>query len=216
MRSDNTTARHAATCETRGLAALRPPGMSDKTCSLTFRSRRSAEGFLNQCFRPAPEGSDASRFIIPDSVRGHDCGLTVSYLCECLSEGGNGKAARTDRLGSMVDSGSEALEGILQRAVHEVGVDLGGRQVPVTEGPLDNQNVPGPTVEVGGEGVPKPMRAELLVDPRGLEPILEPPGHLALAEPFPVVGEEHGSAFSVALASAFDQVTPQEGAQGGL
>src|SRR3990172_3210233 len=106
--------------------------MSDKTCSLTFRSRRSAEGSVNQCFRPASQGFDAARIIVCGCVRGRDCGLTVSCLCHCLSEGGNGKAARMDRLVSMVGCGSEALEGVLQSAVHEVGVDLGGRQVPVT------------------------------------------------------------------------------------
>ena len=125
MRSDNTTARHAATRETRVLAASPGLGMSDKTCSLTFRSRRSAEGSLNQCFRPAPEGSDAARIIACGCVRGRDCRLTVSFLCYCLSEGGNGKAARMDRLAFMVGGGSEAFEGVLQRAVHKVGVDLG-------------------------------------------------------------------------------------------
>ena len=75
-----------------------------------------------QCFRPAPEGSDAARIIACGCVRGRDCRLTVSFLCHCLSEGGNGKAARVDRLASMVGGGSETLEGVLQRAVHKVDV----------------------------------------------------------------------------------------------
>ena len=66
-------------------------------------------------------------------------------------------------------SGSEPFEGILKGVVDQVGVDLGGRQVPVPERPLDYQDVAGAAVEVGGEGVPQGVRAEFLVDPRRLE-----------------------------------------------
>ena len=64
--------------------------------------------------------------------------------------------------------------------------------------------------------MPQGVRAELLVDPRRLEPVIEPPGHLALRQPRIAVGQEQRPAFTVAAAAALLQAGPQEGAQRGL
>ena len=127
-----------------------------------------------------------------------------------------------DRL-SLVNRSLEEFEGLLQLAVHEVGVDQSCSKIAVAEGTLDYQDVPGSTVEVGGEGVPEGMWAEFLIDARSCKPVLQPPGDLTLAEPLAAVGEEQGSAFSVTPActtcvaagrpaSALCQVRSEEGA----
>ena len=216
MMSDNTGATRKRDRQGRGVTAFQFAGMSDKTCSLTFLNPRSAEGFINQCFPPAYEGSDASRFTPTDCVQGRDCGLTVSCLCECLSGGGNGKAVRADRVFPMEGSALEPLDSVLESSVDQVGIDLRGGKVPVAQGALDHQDIPGAAVEVGGESVAKPMRAELFFDPRCPEPLVEPSGHLALAETAPAVGEEKRPAFLVAETTALFEVSAQEGAKGGL
>jgi len=212
MMSDNTGATRKRDRQGRGVTAFQFTVMSDKTCSLTFLNPRSAEGFINQCFLPAYEGFNASRFIPSDCVRGRYCELTVSCLCDCLCKGGNGKAAHADRFFPAL----EPLDSVLESSVDQVGIDLRGGKVPVAQGALDHQDIPGAAVEVGGESVAQRMRAELLFDPRRPEPLVEPSGHLALAETGPAVGEEKRPAFPVAETSALFEVAAQEGAKGGL
>ena len=130
----------------------------------------------------------------------------------CLSNYWKRKAARMDRLAHVSGYSLEALEGILQLAIHEVGVDQRCGEVAVTKGSLNHQDVPCSAVEVSGEGMSERMWAELLVDTRGFEPVVESPGNLSLAEPLTSVGEEHCLAFSVAGASAHSKVGSQEGA----
>ena len=129
----------------------------------------------------------------------------------CLSKYWKRKAARVDRLG-LVSGYLEALEGVLELAVHEMGVDQRRREIAVTKGSLDYQDVSGSAVEVSSKGMPEGMWAELLIDTCRLEPILQPPGDLSLAEPLTPVGVEQGLAFSVAGASAHSKVGSQEGA----
>ncbi len=130
----------------------------------------------------------------------------------CLSKYWKREAARMDRLALATGYGSEALECVLQLAVHEVGINQRCGEVTVTTGSLNHQDVPCSVVEVGSEGMSERMWAELLVDTRRLEPVVEPPGNLALAEPLTSVGEEQGLAFSVARPSALCQVGSQKGA----
>ncbi len=62
---------------------------------------QAAETFVNQSFRSSPEGSIAAQLTFGNGVQGGQgahCQLTVSGFCECLSWGGNRKAAPKDRL----------------------------------------------------------------------------------------------------------------------
>ncbi len=130
----------------------------------------------------------------------------------CLSKYWKRKAARMDRLAQVSGYSLEALEGILKLAIHQVGVDQRCGEVAVPKGSLDYQDVPCSAVEVSSEGMAERMWAELLIDTCRLEPVVEPPGDLSLAEPPTPVGKEHCLAFSVAGASALCQVGSQEGA----
>ena len=72
-------------------------------------------------------------------------------------------------------------------------------------------------VEVGGEGVPQGVRAELFVDPSlpgASDRAAWTPGAPTGASV--AVGEKQRPAFAVALAAALLQVGAQKGAQGGL
>lgn len=73
---------------------------------------------------------------------------------------------------------SEPFEGFFESAIDEVGVNLGRRNVAVAEGTLDDQQVAGGVVEVGGEGVTKAVGRKGLPDARLGQPVLEPVGHL--------------------------------------
>gem|GEM_PF-6675329 len=129
---------------------------------------------------------------------------------------GKEQAARVDRLALAFGCCSKEFEGVLQCTIHEVSVDDGGRHIPMSEGTLDNQDVPGSTVEMGSEGVSERMRTQLLVNACGRKPVLKPSGYLSSAEPLAAIGDEESPTFSISQTSAFDQVSPQEGAQGGL
>ena len=88
---------------------------------------------VNRSFRLPSEGLGAVRTTPVNCVQGGDCQLIVSGLSECLFLGGNGKAAPKDRLipGSIR---LQPFEGV----VDQVSVNLGGREVPVTQRPLDH------------------------------------------------------------------------------
>jgi hypothetical protein len=73
-----------------------------------------------------------------------------------------------------VDGGLNPLEGFFQSAVHEVGVDLGGGDVPVPQGALNDQQVVGGAVQVGGKSVPQPMRRQVLIDAGLFQPVADP------------------------------------------
>ena len=146
-----------ATCgdvpERRGFLAIPRAERSDKACSRTFRHPPAAETFVNKSFRSTLEGSHAVQLTFGDCVQGGDCQLTVPSFRECLSGSGNEKAPPKDRLIPGPGCRLQPFEGLLKRVVDEVGVDLGGREVPVPERTLHDQDVACPTVEVGGEGV---------------------------------------------------------------
>ena len=129
----------------------------------------------------------------------------------CLSKYWKRKAARMDRLAYVLGC-LETFEGVLQFAVHEVRVDQGCGEIPVPKSSLDDQDVPCSAVEVSSEGMSERMRAQLFVDTRGFEPILQSPGDLSLAESLSKVREEQGLALSVSGASAHSKVGSQEGA----
>ncbi len=216
MMADNTMATCGDVPERRGFLAIPRAERSDKACSRTFRNPPAAETFVNKSFRSTLEGSHAVQLTFGDCVQGGDCQLTVPSFRECLSGSGNEKAPPKDRLIPGPGCRLQPFEGLLERVVDEVGVDLGGREVPVPERTLHDQDVACPTVEVGGEGVAQSVGAQLLVDPRGPEPVIEPPGYLALGEARAAVREEQRPAVAGALAPALVQVGAQEGAQRGL
>ncbi len=64
----------------------------------------------------------------------------------------------------IVLTGSESFEGLLKGSVHQVGIDLRGRDIPVSERPLDHENIGGGRIQVGGEGVAQAVRADSLID----------------------------------------------------
>ncbi len=138
MMADNTRAAYGDVPDTRGFPPLFSAGMSDKTCSLTFKNPpREAEGFVNPSFRLPWEGSDAVRLAPTHCVQGGDCQVTVPSLCECLSQRGNEKAAPQDRSFPATCEDSEPLDGVLEGVVDQVRIDLGGREVAMPERPLD-------------------------------------------------------------------------------
>jgi len=116
-----------------------------------------------------------------------------------------------DRLGLLSGWRSEAFEGALQLAVHEVGVDQRCGEITVAEGSLNHQDVPCSAVEVSSEGVSEGVRAELPVNACGIEPILQPPGDLSLAKPPASVGEEQCPASAIIQLSALCEVGSEEG-----
>ena len=126
----------------------------------------AAETFVNQSFRSSPEGSIAAQLTFGDCVQRGYCRLTVSSFCECRSRGGNERAALEDRSFPTTFADSESFEGVLEGVVDQVGVDLRGGEVPVSEGPFDHQDIAGAAVEVGGEGVPQTVGTDALADAR--------------------------------------------------
>lgn len=91
--------------------------------------------------------------------------------------------------------GSEAFEGFFELTVHEVGIYLGGGHVAMPQGPLHHEQVVGRAVEVGGEGMPQPVRRQFLFDPGLPQPVGEPVGNLPLAESAVPVRQEQGFHF---------------------
>ena len=92
---------------------------------------QAAETFVNQSFRSSPEGSIAAQLTFGDCVQGGDgahCQLTVSGFCECLSWGGNRKAAPKDRLISGPAYRLEPFEGVLEGGVDQVGACTPGNR----------------------------------------------------------------------------------------
>ncbi len=135
---------------------------------------QTAETFVNQSFRSSPEGSIAAQLTFGNGVQGGQgahCQLTVSGFCEWRSWGGNRKAAPKDRLISGPAYRLEPFEGVLEGVLDQVGVDLGGGEVPVPKRPFDHQDIAGAAVEVGGEGVAQGVGTEALVDTRLAEPV---------------------------------------------
>ena len=126
----------------------------------------AAETFVNQSFRSSPEGSGAVQLTFGDCVQGGYCRLTVSSFCECRSRGGNERAALEDRSFPTTFADSESFDSFLEGVVDQVGVDLRGGEVPVSEGPFDHQDIAGAAVEVGGEGVPQTVGTDALADAR--------------------------------------------------
>ena len=114
---------------------------------------QGAETFVNKSFWSSREGSTAARLTFGDCVQGGSCRLTVSSFCEYLSMGGNEKAALADRSSPTTFADSELFEGVVEGVVDQVGVDLGGREIPVSEGSLDHQDVARAAVKMGGEKV---------------------------------------------------------------
>ncbi len=176
----------------------------------------AAETFVNQSFRSSPEGSGAVQLTCGDCVQGGYCRLTVSSFCECRSRGGNERAALEDRSFPTTFADSESFDSVLEGVVDQVGVDLRGGEVPVSEGPFDHQDIAGAAVEVGGEGVPQTVGTDALADARLSQPVLDAVGDLPRRQARSAVGEEQRPAFAIALAAALVQVGAQEGAQRGL
>ena len=176
----------------------------------------AAETFVNQSFRSSPEGSGAVQLTCGDCVQGGYCRLTVSSFCECRSRGGNERAALEDRSFPTTFADSESFDSFLEGVVDQVGVDLRGGEVPVSEGPFDHQDIAGAAVEVGGEGVPQTVGTDALADARLSQPVLDAVGDLPRRQARAAVGEEQRPAFAIALTAALVQVDAEEGAQRGL
>lgn len=205
--SDNTRAIQKRERQSRGFTAFQFAGMSDKTCSLTFRKPQEWEISVNRFFPSPMMLRSDDPIMIRNCVQARHCESTVTQHCHRLSEAWNENAAPKDRCIPGPEGRSQPFDGILEHPVHKVGVDLGGRQVSVPEGPLYNQDVTGSAVEVGGERMPQGVGCELFFDPRGFEPVFEPSGNLTLAKARPAIGEEQRPAFSVALAAALFEIT---------
>ena len=174
---------------------------------------------ITQSFRSSPEGSIAAQLTFGNGVQGGQgahCQLTVSGFCECLSWGGNRKAAPKDRLISGPAYRLEPFEGVLEGVVDQVGVDLGGREIPVPKRPFDHQDIAGAAVEVGGKGVPQTVGTDALVDTRPSQPVLDSVGDLPCRQTRATIREKQRRALTVALRAALVQVEAQEGAQRGL
>jgi hypothetical protein len=65
---------------------------------------------------------------------------------------------------SLKDNRLKPYEVFFKLAVHKVGVNLGGRYVPVPQGALNDQQVVGGAVEQCGKGVPRAERRQALTD----------------------------------------------------
>lgn len=74
---------------------------------------------------------------------------------------------------------SDVGDGPPQRLIRHPGIDLGGRNLPVAQRPLDEVQVPGLLVERGGEGVVQGVDRDGAVNAR----VLNPPGELELDRP---------------------------------
>lgn len=162
-------------------------------------------------FRSKPVGIICRDMIAVETqcIVSHWC---LDYEAECSVVYLNTQAVWADRLPPFSGRRSETFEGVLEFAVNDVGVDLGCGEVLVAEGTLYNEDVAGSAVEVGCEGVPETVRAELLVDASSFEPILEPPGDLPFAESLTAIGQEQCRAFLVTPVPALCQVGSKEGA----
>ena len=205
--SDNTRAIQKRERQSRGFTAFQFAGMSDKTCSLTLRKPQEWEISVNRFFPSPMMLSSDDLIMLRNCVQARHCESTVTQYCHCLLGAWNENAVPKDRRIPGPEDRSQSFNGVFEHSVHKVGVDLGGRQVAMPEGSLDNQDIAGSAVEVGGERVPQCMRSKLLLDPRCLEPVFEPPRDLTLTKACPAVGEEQRPAFPVALTAAFFQVT---------
>ena len=84
------------------------------------------------------------------------------------------------------------------------------------QGPLHHEQVIGRAVEVGGEGMPQPVRRQFLFDPGLPQPVGEPVGNLPLAESAVPVRQEQGFHFRAAVSTTLGQVTAQQCAEVGL
>jgi hypothetical protein len=83
------------------------------------------------------------------------------------------KERRLPLLVSGALAGLKPFEGFFQSAVHKVGIDLGGRYVPVPQGTLYDQQVIGGAVQMGCESVTQPMRRQVLIDARFFQPVAD-------------------------------------------
>ena len=119
----------------------------------------------------------------------------------------NRNAAPKDRMTPGALCGSKPFEGILKGIVHQVGINLRGRYIPVPECPLDHEQVGGRRIKVGGECMAQPVRGDALIDAGLSQPMFDAVGHLPWRKASSAVGEEHRPAFPVALTAAFFQVT---------
>lgn len=216
MMSDNTGATRKRDRQGRGFTAFLSEGMSDKTCSLTSGKPRRRERFVNRFFLTSIMRRDDDRSMIRNCVQARHCEVTVTLHCHCLSVTTNENAVPKDRRIPGPECRSQSFDGVFQYPVDQVGVDLGGGQVSVSEGPLHNQDVAGSAVEMGGERMPQGVGSELFVYPRGFEPVFEPSRDLALGQARPAVGEKQRRTFPVTLAAALFEITAQEGAKIGL
>ena len=94
----------------------------------------------------------------------------------------------------VVLTGSEPFEGLFKGSVHQVGINLGGRDIPVSERPFDHENIGGGRIQVGGEGVAQAVRADSLIDTRLAKPV------------FYAVGEKQRWTFPVTLGAAIPAI----------
>lgn len=132
-----------------------------------------------------------------------DCEMTVGTGVVAP----NRNAAPKDRKGPGPIWGSEPFEGFLQGIVHQVSINLRGRDIPVPKRPLDHEQVGGRRIKVGGECMAQPVRGDALIDAGLSQPMFDAIGHLPWRNTSSAVGEEHRPAFPVALTAAFFQVT---------
>ena len=110
----------------------------------------------------------------------------------------------------------QSFQRILQLAVNQMGVNLRGGNVPVSQRPLNDKQVAGGFVKVRGKRVPQSMRGQLLSDSGLLHPMCDAVGHLPLAESRHPVGKKQCVAGSCVLSLAFPQVALQQDAEVGL
>jgi len=130
-----------------------------------------------------------------------------------VSGGMGGIGERKEVLKDLLDMANGCLEtfkGIFECVVDDVGVNLSSGEILMTEGTLDEQNIPSSAVEVSRESVPKRVRAELLNDTCCLEPISNTSCDLPLAKTETAIGNEESITLTVPKAFPFDYVTSQK------
>ena len=147
--SDNTRAIQKRERQSRGFTAFQFAGMSDKTCSLTFRKPQERETSVNRFFPSPMMLRSDDPIMILNCVQARHCESTVTQYCHCLLGAWNENAVPKYRCIPGREGRSQFFNSVFEHPVHKVGVDLGGRQVAVPEGALDNQDVAGSAVEVG-------------------------------------------------------------------
>jgi hypothetical protein len=210
MIEDNTRPQENTTPETRGLTAFAGCGIEDNSRSSQLFSGQTPATFMDRqrkyssiILSPPVHRKEGERPIIRDVFMQEDCEMTVGtgFIAP------NKNAAPKDRMAPGPFCGSKPFEGILKGIVHQVSINLRGRDVPVPQRPLDHEQVGGRCIQVGGECMTQPVRADALIDAGLGQPMFDAAGHLPWRKASSAIREEQRLALPVALTAAFFQVT---------